>query len=573
MIKRFFSLALCMAICVQIFSVPAYAAEVYPYDEDAVAGIEFPGFYFPDEDRIIMFEDAVAPLSLTLVSGTMAITGAMLLCMMYFKILTSENNRVASRALAQMMSDVLSNASDACVSFCSQVGEMFIKGKAISESLLRSGADYITELKEAVVTLTQEQSPDFSFTKGSAGSLNYTVNSDLYSFNANAGYDSTNKMITMPWLFASMVGASFYCRARYLYRGSSTIYYFWHGLGADEYGKYWYFFRSSSMYGFSTDNITPASTISVPDNVNVTKFYLSSKAAYDAALGENATQYFLNANSIIRNYSVKSGTSSFSYYGPSVSYYDYNGGLKDAVDVAVLGSYFAYSGCFGRTTEQVGIDVIVEDTDTPSYVAIPDGLVLDNAATEDGIDIEALAYRIAAILASRLAGTEKADAAEEEKQGILQNILQTVISIPSDIAVGLSDVLRGAVKEVEQLAPVQAVQAKFAAIAIIYNVVDGFLKKITDDITPPIIYVDMTKSKSATIMSDNDQIPILDMSFYEPYKPYGDLILSGILWTFFLWRLWMRAPDIISGAGMVIIDGTKISNFQTDDKKKGAQKK
>ena len=573
MIKRFFSLALCMAICVQIFSVPAYAAEVYPYDEDAVAWIEFPGFYFPDEDRIVMFEDAVAPLSLTLVGGTMAITGAMVLCMMYFKFLTSENNKIASRALAQMMSDVLSNASDACVSFCSQVGEMFIKGKAISETLLQSGADYITELKEAVVTLTQEQSPTFSFTKGSAGSLTYSVDGNDFSFGTSAVNGVWNKSDALcnPWKYASAVGMRLWMSTR---GSSSTSYsYIWHGIGTDSYGDYWYYITSSSMYGYSADNISINSIASVPSDATINKIYLSSQAAYAAAIATETTCSFLRGDSTLITYDVSSRTSRNTYYGFTVGQYNKAGALTEKYNVSPVGYRCAPYAWFAYAPKQVGIDVTVEDTDTPSYVAIPDGLVLDNAATEDSIDIEGLAYRIAAILASRLAGTEKADAAEEEKQGILQNILQTVISIPSDIVAGISDVLRGAVKEVEQLAPVQAVQAKFAVIAIIYNVVDVFLKKITDDITPPIIYVDMTKSKSATITSDNDQIPILDMSFYEPYKPYGDLILSGILWTFFLWRLWVRAPDIISGAGMVIIDGTKISNYQTDDKKKGAQKK
>lgn len=50
----------------------------------------------------------------------------------------------------------------------------------------------------------------------------------------------------------------------------------------------------------------------------------------------------------------------------------------------------------------------------------------------------------------------------------------------------------------------------------------------------------------------------LDMSFYKPYKSYGDLVLTGFIYLFFLWRLFIRLPSIIRGDSGYIVDVEKI---------------
>lgn len=46
----------------------------------------------------------------------------------------------------------------------------------------------------------------------------------------------------------------------------------------------------------------------------------------------------------------------------------------------------------------------------------------------------------------------------------------------------------------------------------------------------------------------------IDMSWYLPYKKYGDMVLGGFMWLGFLYVLWKRIPDIISGAGVITDD-------------------
>lgn len=50
----------------------------------------------------------------------------------------------------------------------------------------------------------------------------------------------------------------------------------------------------------------------------------------------------------------------------------------------------------------------------------------------------------------------------------------------------------------------------------------------------------------------NDDVTILDMSWYAPYKNYGDLVLTGFIYAFFLWRLFITLPSTISGSGGII---------------------
>lgn len=44
---------------------------------------------------------------------------------------------------------------------------------------------------------------------------------------------------------------------------------------------------------------------------------------------------------------------------------------------------------------------------------------------------------------------------------------------------------------------------------------------------------------------------ILDLSWYAPYKNYGDLVLTGFIYGAFFWNLFIHTGDIIRGSGFV----------------------
>lgn len=52
----------------------------------------------------------------------------------------------------------------------------------------------------------------------------------------------------------------------------------------------------------------------------------------------------------------------------------------------------------------------------------------------------------------------------------------------------------------------------------------------------------------------NGQIVVMDLSWYSQYKQYGDLIISAFIYVFFLWRIFVNLPNIISGDAGAIND-------------------
>ena len=74
----------------------------------------------------------------------------------------------------------------------------------------------------------------------------------------------------------------------------------------------------------------------------------------------------------------------------------------------------------------------------------------------------------------------------------------------------------------------------------------------------------------ATKYTEEKKYTIIDLSFYAPYKTYGDLILTGFIYIFFIWRLFITIPNIIHGAGGAIGSITGYINSMIDiDKDRG----
>ena len=56
----------------------------------------------------------------------------------------------------------------------------------------------------------------------------------------------------------------------------------------------------------------------------------------------------------------------------------------------------------------------------------------------------------------------------------------------------------------------------------------------------------------STKYTSQQSVVVLDFSWYEPYKNYGDLIITGFVYIFFLWRIFINLPNIIHGLGGVV---------------------
>lgn len=82
----------------------------------------------------------------------------------------------------------------------------------------------------------------------------------------------------------------------------------------------------------------------------------------------------------------------------------------------------------------------------------------------------------------------------------------------------------------------------------------NFLKNASGK-TPPSITVNLSKSGKYYL----GESVTIDFSWYAPYKPSVDVLLAGIIWATFLWNLFKRLPDILSGAGMITHSANNIN--------------
>lgn len=104
---------------------------------------------------------------------------------------------------------------------------------------------------------------------------------------------------------------------------------------------------------------------------------------------------------------------------------------------------------------------------------------------------------------------------------------------------------------------VNALQQKFRFWESIKKTAEVFLNffENTDFSEPPKITVNLS---SATSKYDyGTSATFLDLSWYEPYKPSVDMLLSSIMWVVFAWNTFKNLPSIISGVSTAANVGAK----------------
>ena len=47
------------------------------------------------------------------------------------------------------------------------------------------------------------------------------------------------------------------------------------------------------------------------------------------------------------------------------------------------------------------------------------------------------------------------------------------------------------------------------------------------------------------------EVVLFDLSWYKPFKAYGDLVFTGFAYVFFVWRIWKAIPGIINGTSSI----------------------
>ena len=68
----------------------------------------------------------------------------------------------------------------------------------------------------------------------------------------------------------------------------------------------------------------------------------------------------------------------------------------------------------------------------------------------------------------------------------------------------------------------------------------------------------ITLTLEATEYTDEMTLKVIDFSWYEKYKTYGDVILTGFIYAAFIWRIYIKLSSIIQGSAGVVEDGNII---------------
>lgn len=122
--------------------------------------------------------------------------------------------------------------------------------------------------------------------------------------------------------------------------------------------------------------------------------------------------------------------------------------------------------------------------------------------------------------------------------GILDNVVDLILAGIKAIFVPSTDYLT---------AKVEALRARFGFMDSVLATGDAIIAALNLSGTPPVIYAHFENAEGA--FNWGGTVAVLDMTWYARYKPAGDAFLSGVIWIFFLWRVFIKLPSIISGVG------------------------
>lgn len=171
-------------------------------------------------------------------------------------------------------------------------------------------------------------------------------------------------------------------------------------------------------------------------------------------------------------------------------------------------------------------DIVIPDITIPD-IAIPDIIIPDIAVPDVSVEAPAVTLNptFDITVANDYAGLE----------GVISNAVQGVMT---DVFVP---------NEAATLEKVGEMQEYFQFKNDVINAIND-LKTMLFGITPsPILKIPIGKTTSKKYNYGTGSFIIIDVSWYAPYKQFGDKVILAIAWALFLWRLFLKLPGIISG--------------------------
>ena len=107
---------------------------------------------------------------------------------------------------------------------------------------------------------------------------------------------------------------------------------------------------------------------------------------------------------------------------------------------------------------------------------------------------------------------------------------------------------------------VDSVKSKFSFIDTIKSSVSDVEDVLVGAEAVPTLKIHVNDTK----YTQAQDLTIINLSWYVPFKKYGDIILTGFIYAFFFWRIYITLPNTISGAGGTIFDVSSIPGQISD---------
>lgn len=104
---------------------------------------------------------------------------------------------------------------------------------------------------------------------------------------------------------------------------------------------------------------------------------------------------------------------------------------------------------------------------------------------------------------------------------------------------------------------IETVKVKFSFVDSVITAVNS-IKDIVNNLgVAPKITLNLKETK----YTEAQNVVVFDLSWYAPYKTYGDLLITGFIYLMFLWRLFIKLPNIINGIGSSAEPFDKMGEF------------
>ena len=186
----------------------------------------------------------------------------------------------------------------------------------------------------------------------------------------------------------------------------------------------------------------------------------------------------------------------------------------------------AVSGIQVKVPDIVIPDIVIPEIAIPDIV-IPDIVIPDIAVPDVFVESPAITLNPSydVTVANDFTGLE--GIISKAVQGVLTNVF-----VPNKVAT---------------LEKIGEMQEYFEFKDDVVTAVDD-LKTMLFGITPsPVLKIPIGKTTSKKYNYGTGNYIIIDVSWYAPYKQFGDKVILAIAWALFLWRLFLKLPGIISG--------------------------